>query len=212
MRNPYATLTRHAWLQPDVWQSLQERQRTMARLFVELGWLDLSHRQALELGCGAGGNLLELLRMGFMPSHLKGIEIDEHRHAHAREVLPSSLHLIYGDALGDEAQRVIAPLSQDLVLQATVFSSILDGALQKHLADAMWRWVRPGGGMTSQSITRTTSRCVAFRWSACGNSSHRRTCMCVPLPWLHRWRAGLAAETRLSITSLMLCHGCAPTC
>ena len=46
MRNPYATLTRHAWLQPDVWQSLQERQRTMARLFVELGWLDLSHRQA----------------------------------------------------------------------------------------------------------------------------------------------------------------------
>ena len=153
MRNPYATLTRHAWLQPDVWQSLQERQRVMARLFVELGWLDLSHRQALELGCGTGGNLLELLRMGFMPSHLKGIEIDEHRHAHAREVLPSSLHLIYGDALGDEAQRVIAPLSQDLVLQATVFSSILDGALQEHLADAMWRWVRPGGGVLWYDFT-----------------------------------------------------------
>ncbi len=151
--NPYAALARHAWLQPDVWQSLQERQRVLARLFVELGWLDLSHRRALEVGCGAGGNLLELLRMGFMPLHLKGIEIDDDRHAHACEVLPSSLRLIQGDALGDEAQRVIGPLSQDLVLQATVFSSILDDATQVQLADAMWRWVRPGGGVLWYDFT-----------------------------------------------------------
>jgi SAM-dependent methyltransferase len=151
--NPYAALARHAWLQPDVWQSLQERQRVLARLFVELGWLDLSHRRALEVGCGAGGNLLELLRMGFMPRHLKGIEIDDDRHAHACEVLPSSLRLIQGDALGDEAQRVIGPLSQDLVLQATVFSSILDDATQVQLADAMWRWVRPGGGVLWYDFT-----------------------------------------------------------
>lgn len=151
--NPYASLARHAWLQPDVWQSLQERQRVIARLFVELGWLDLSHRRALEVGCGAGGNLLELLRMGFMPRHIKGIEIDADRHAHACEVLPSSLRLIHGDALGDEAQRVIGPLSQDLVLQATVFSSILDDATQVQLADAMWRWVRPGGGVLWYDFT-----------------------------------------------------------
>ena len=149
----HAALPRHAWLQPDVWQSLQERQRVMARLFVELGWFDLSQRRALEVGCGAGGNLLELLRMGFMPRHLKGIEIDLDRHAHACEVLPSALRLLHGDALGDEAQRVIGPLSQDLVMQATVFSSILDEAVQCRLADAMWRWVRPGGGVLWYDFT-----------------------------------------------------------
>lgn len=151
--DPYAALPRHAWLQPDVWQALQERQRVIARLFLELGWLDLSHRRAVEVGCGAGGNLLELLRMGFMPRHLKGIEIDQHRYEHACEVLPSALRLIQGDVLGDEAHRLIGPLSQDLVLQATVFSSILDEHTQTQLADTMWRWVRPGGGVLWYDFT-----------------------------------------------------------
>jgi SAM-dependent methyltransferase len=145
--NPSPPLPRHAFLQPDVWQSLQERQRVLAGLFVELGWTDLSGRQVVEVGCGAGGNLLELLRMGFMPRHLTGIEIDRERHAHAREVLPASLRLIHGDALGDEAQRMISPRSQDIVLQATVFSSILKSDTQAQLAETLWRWVRPGGGV-----------------------------------------------------------------
>ena len=145
--NPSSPLPRHAFLQPDVWQSLQERQRVLAGLFVELGWTDLSGRQVVEVGCGAGGNLLELLRMGFMPRHLTGIEIDRERHAHAREVLPASLRLIHGDALGDEAQRMISPRSQDIVLQATVFSSILKSDTQAQLAETLWRWERPGGGV-----------------------------------------------------------------
>jgi hypothetical protein len=33
------------------------------------------------------------------------------------------------------------------VLAFTVFSSILDGAVQQRLADAMWRWLRPGGAV-----------------------------------------------------------------
>lgn len=145
--DPYSTLPRHAWLLPDVWQAAQERQRIWARLFIELGWLDLSHRRAVEVGCGVGGHLLELLRMGFMPRNLKGIESDEDCHARACKVLPSSLRLLLGDALGEEAQRVIGPLSQDIVMQCNVFSRIPDEGLQTQLADALWRWVRPGGGV-----------------------------------------------------------------
>jgi hypothetical protein len=48
---------------------------------------------------------------------------------------------------GDAAQAGIPQASQDAVLAFTVFSSILDAAQQQCLADAMWRWVRPGGGV-----------------------------------------------------------------
>ena len=140
-------LQRYSLLRPEVWRAWQERQRTMLRLFADLGWSDFSQRRVVEVGCGAGGNLLELLRMGFMPRNLKGIELLPGRHEHACEVLPSSLRLILGDALSDEAERLIPPASQDIVMQFTVFSSVLDDMGRLQLADAMWRWVRPGGGV-----------------------------------------------------------------
>lgn len=143
----------HAILNPAVWQTLQERQRVFLRLFADLGWTDLSRRTLLEVGCGTGGNLLEFLRLGFMPRHLRGIELLFERHEHACEILPSALRLIHGDALGDEAHRLIAPASQDVVLQSTVFSSLLDDRQQEDLADAMWRWVRPGGGVLWYDFT-----------------------------------------------------------
>ena len=52
---------RYNILKPDVWQTVQERQRAMLELFARLGWSDLAQRRLLEVGCGSGGNLLELL-------------------------------------------------------------------------------------------------------------------------------------------------------
>ncbi len=134
---------RYSMLQPDVWQSVQERQRAMLALFNRLGWTDLSAMDALEVGCGAGGNLLELLRLGFAPQRLCGIELLPERLAQARAVLPSSVSLLAGDACA----APIAPASRQLVLQSTVFSSLLDDAFQQRLAEAMWSWVAPGGGV-----------------------------------------------------------------
>ena len=136
-------LDRYSLLQPDVWQTVQERQRAVLRLFTRLGWHDLSQRRAVEVGCGAGGNLLELLRIGFAPEQLTGVELLPERLAHAQRVLPPSVTLIGGDATG----APIAPGSQQLVVQSTVFSSLLDDASQHRLADAMWRWLAPGGGV-----------------------------------------------------------------
>jgi SAM-dependent methyltransferase len=134
---------RHGILRPDVWCALQERQREMLRLFARLGWRDLGALRAVEVGCGAGGNLLELLRFGFRPEHLAGIELLPQRLAHARGVLPATVRLWAGDA----ADADIEPASHDVVLQLTVFSSLLDDAVQQRLAQAMWRWVKPGGGV-----------------------------------------------------------------
>jgi SAM-dependent methyltransferase len=140
---------RYSLLNPDVWHTVQERQRAMLRLFARLNWHDLSSRRVLEIGCGSGANLLELLRIGFAPRNLAGIELLPDRFAQAMQSLPSSVVLMQGDAslvkLPDE--------SEDIVLQSTVFSSLLDAPFQWRLAQTMWRWVRPGGGVLWYDFT-----------------------------------------------------------
>lgn len=128
-------------LRPEVWQGLQERQRAMLRGFAARGLADLSLLHITEVGCGAGGNLLELLRLGASAAQLTGLELLPERHAAARQVLPAAATLWLGDA----TQAPIAAGSQDVVLQSTVFSSLLDDGFQQRLADVMWAWLKPGG-------------------------------------------------------------------
>jgi hypothetical protein len=59
---------------------------------------------------------------------------------------------------GDALQIQIAPQSQDAVFVSTVFSSLLDDAFQKRLAEAMWQWVRPGGGVLWYDFTVNNPR------------------------------------------------------
>ncbi len=140
---------RYSMLRPDVWQSVQERQRAMLALFVRLGFNDLSRLRLAEVGCGAGGNLLELLRCGFAAEHLAAAELLPERLALARRQLPCAVTLWAGDA----SQWPVEPASRDIVLQSTVFSSLLDDGFQQRLADAMWRWVAPGGGVLWYDFT-----------------------------------------------------------
>jgi len=134
---------RYSVLRPEVWQMLHERQRAMLRLFVREGLKDLAALRVTEVGCGSGGNLLELLRLGFAPAYLTGIELLPERHAQARAVLPGATAVWLGDA----TRAPIEPASQDIVLQSTVFSSLLDDAFQQRLADTMWAWLKPGGAV-----------------------------------------------------------------
>ncbi len=134
---------RYAPTQPDVWMTLQERQRALLRLLQRQGLSDLASLRLLEVGCGSGGNLLELLRLGFAPEHLSGAELLPERWAQARRVLPPALALHQGDAL----QLALPAASLDIVYVATVFSSLLDDAYQQRLAAAMWAWLKPGGAV-----------------------------------------------------------------
>ena len=63
---------RYSRLNPAALLAAQERERAITRLFGRLGWSDLTGRRVLEVGCGSGGNLLELLQMGFAPRNLVG--------------------------------------------------------------------------------------------------------------------------------------------
>jgi len=160
---------RYSPLQPDVWHTLQERQRALLSLFGAHGVHDVGTLRLTELGCGSGGNLLELLRLGFDPALLQGVELLPERHAQARRVLPAATRLWLGDA-ADPEQAPVEPGSQHLVLQSTVFSSLLDDAFQQRLADGSGcgRAVRCCG-TTSPSTTRATATCAACRWPACGS-------------------------------------------
>jgi SAM-dependent methyltransferase len=134
---------RYSLMRPDVWHTVQERQRAMLRLFARQGLNDLSAVRLMEVGCGAGGNLLELLRAGVRPEHLSGVELLPDRVEAARAVLPPTVVLHLGDALALE----VPPASLDIVFVSTVFSSLLDDVFQQRLAEALWRWVRPGGAV-----------------------------------------------------------------
>jgi SAM-dependent methyltransferase len=145
---------RYSMLRPDVWQTQQERQRAMLQLFARLGWTELASRRVLEVGCGGGGNLVELLRLGFAPAHLAGVELLAERYAAAREVLPDSTTVVLADATELELDGE----SQDIVYVSTVFSSLLNDEYQTRLADAMWRWVKPGGGVLWYDFTINNPR------------------------------------------------------
>ena len=145
---------RYSLLNPAALLALQERQRAMLQLFGVLGFVDLSTLSLLEVGCGDGGNLLELLRMGFAPRNLSGIELLAERHATARERLPAGVAL----TLGDATAVPLAPASHDIVFQSTVFSSLLDDGFQQRLASAMWAAVKPGGGVLWYDFTAHNPR------------------------------------------------------
>ncbi len=144
-----AVTNRYSLLRPEVWQTVQERQRAMLKLFVCLGYTDLAALRLLEVGCGSGGNLQELLRLGFEPQYLTGAELLPERLEQARAGLPAAVTLHQGDA----TRLQIAADTQDVVFVSTVFSSLLDDAFQQRLADAMWRWVKPGGGVLWYDFT-----------------------------------------------------------
>jgi SAM-dependent methyltransferase len=140
---------RYSPLQPDVWQSMQERQRAILHLFTTLGLQSFEHVSLVEVGCGTGGNLLEFLRLGFQPENLIGIELLERRVAAANRVLPAGIARV-----GDATRADLVPtVSQDVVLQSTVFSSLLDKTFQHQLANALWSWVKPGGGVLWYDFT-----------------------------------------------------------
>jgi SAM-dependent methyltransferase len=134
---------RYSALNPAVWRGLQERQRGLISLLQQHARTSLNQLKVLEIGCGGGGNLLEMLRMGFSPENLIGNELLSERANLARKNLPIACEVIEADATTLD----IKSNSLDIVYQSTVFSSLLDDAFQHELANLMWSWIKPGGGI-----------------------------------------------------------------
>jgi ubiquinone/menaquinone biosynthesis C-methylase UbiE len=116
------------------------RRRLAAALLADLGVFPREGRQVLEIGCGEGGLLPDLLSFRLAAGDLHGVDLDEARLAAARRRLPGC-HFVLADAsaLPFEDARF------DLVIASTVFSSILEPGLQQAVAAEIVRVLRPGG-------------------------------------------------------------------
>ena len=150
---------RYSLLRSEVQSMVHERQRAQLSFFankycLDKTWPKLSDLYLIEVGCGNGSNLLELLRFGFSPSKLIGIELLSHLTQAARDHLPDTLKIIDGDARA----APIDDASQDIILVSTVFSSLLDNDFQQQLADALWQWLRPGGAVLWYDFTFNNPR------------------------------------------------------
>ena len=181
-RDAAADAQRYSLFDAAALQAQQERLRAMVALWRAHGWSSLADRTMLEVGCGSGGNLLDLIRLGAQPQRLTGIELLPDRVALARQRLPASARVIEGDA----ALIDLPPQGQDAVLAFTLFSSVLDDRQQAALAKAMWSWVRPGGGVLGHDFVVDNPR----------NSDVRA----VPMA---RWRQ-LFPEARLTLRRVNL--------
>jgi SAM-dependent methyltransferase len=128
-------------LPPNVRMNL-ERARIQASLIRQwLGANRLSDMDILEIGCGTGDNILNLIVLGASPRRITGNELLDNRMKVARTRLPSAVRL----HLGDGSRLPDSLGSFDLIMQFVVFSSILDESLLSSLASRMWGILKPGG-------------------------------------------------------------------
>ena len=106
-----------------------------------MSWLD--EMRVLEIGCGSGHWLRELVQWGVRPDHLAGIDLIAERLGDARARCAPGVRL----AAASAAALPFADGAFDIVLQSTVLTSVLDATVRVRIAAEMMRVLRPDGGV-----------------------------------------------------------------
>jgi ubiquinone/menaquinone biosynthesis C-methylase UbiE len=124
-----------------------QRQRGILKRLRDEGLLPLSGRKILDVGCGGGQHLLDLLAWGADPSNLAGIDLIETRVALAVRRLGPRPDCADGPDLrvGDASCLPWPDESFDIVHQNTVLTSILDDVMRAAVAREIIRVLKPGG-------------------------------------------------------------------
>ncbi len=118
----------------------QERDREIARLLLQYADGDLAARRVLDVGCGSGSELAKFMGYGAAAKNLFGVDLIGERLAEARDRY-ENLHF----SCGNGTALPYPDGAFDLVLQFTVFTSILDGEIRRRIASEMLRVLSPRG-------------------------------------------------------------------
>ena len=132
---------RYSWFNPGHLFLMQHLERQVLALLARSGCLPIQGKRILEIGCGTGYWLREFLKMGAPPENLIGVDLLSTRLAEARKLCPEGVKLVCGSAstLGFQDSFF------DLVLQSTVFTSILNSEARRQVAAEMLRVLKPNG-------------------------------------------------------------------
>jgi SAM-dependent methyltransferase len=101
---------------------------------------DPAKAKVLDVGCGVGADLYQLLRLRYSPANIVGIDILTERIADARVLYPSVRFL-----QGDASRMDFPDAAFDLVFESTMFVSLTDEPLSVAIAREMIRVCKPGG-------------------------------------------------------------------
>ena len=120
---------------------VQEVEQRMLGALRRHDMVPLQPKKILEIGCGNGHWLREFIKWGANPQNLAGTDLLAERLAQASRLSPPGVAFITGNA----AELEFSDESFDIVLQATVFTSMLDFTLKQKVAAEMLRVLRPTG-------------------------------------------------------------------
>jgi ubiquinone/menaquinone biosynthesis C-methylase UbiE len=131
----------YSLFEPAQMLAIQERERKLLQVLAAYGIASLESTKILEVGCGTGFWLREFVRWGAQPENIYGIDLLPERIAEARRLCSVGVKLECGSA----TRLKLANSEFDLVLQSTMFTSILDRQVKMQIAGEMVRVLRPKG-------------------------------------------------------------------
>ncbi|MCP4351172.1 MAG: class I SAM-dependent methyltransferase [Desulfobacterales bacterium] len=123
--------------QPDLFRSFMFETCLLNALIKE-GFTDLSDKKIIDIGCGGGAFLRNLMKYGAEPENLYGVDLLENRIEVAMRLSPN-INFWRGDA------RRIPYEGFDIVDQFTVFTSVKSKEMKQDIAKEMLRILKPGG-------------------------------------------------------------------
>ncbi len=113
---------------------VQQRDRLLLAMLRRAGYSHLDDKRILEVGCGDGWWLRRFVEFGARPENLRGVDLLPQRVERAKRLCP---HIAV--ETGDASQLEAPDEHYHIVLQSTVFSSILDGEMRRGIAGEMLR-------------------------------------------------------------------------
>lgn len=147
-RRKQIKIPNYGYLNPSVYYNEHIKEKKIIQFLKDKCAFPLTDLTLLEIGCGRGLNLLQMIRLGFKPENLFANELLDERVNAARMNLPNGVTIIPGDAC-----QIPLDKQFNIVYQSAVFTSILNEDYKQRVAERMWDLTKPGGAILWYDFT-----------------------------------------------------------